>query len=270
MFTYLFSLLREFPTNLYVIAFSLIDYKDDRRSIPWSQFIWVGIPVLFLIDWLWSHRAYPWELLLNRYLGGFYHTWNWNHFFHALPGNDGSWFRLYKAHWLTVWLQFAYINAFILNLWVAVIRSFLLKDVRKMLQYALAGFVLQVPVIVFFYHMVLVQEVWYVKGDPDGLSRGLTGHALLNTVANCFPSMHTSVSFAVLLLSLREKGGFFKWGMVVYCTSVIYATLYLEIHWVIDVIAGIALAYGAVRLSDFILNWIWKRGPKKWMGKLSH
>jgi membrane-associated phospholipid phosphatase len=269
MFSYLFSLLIRFPENLFILGFSLLDHKDDRRSIPWSQFLWIGVPVLALIDWLWNKRSYPWLFLVNDYLGHFHHVWNWNHLFRMIPWNDGSLFRLYKTHWLTVWLQFAYSQAFVLNLWVAIIRSFLIKDVRKMLQYALGGFVLQMPVIIFFYHTVLLQEVWYVKGDPDGLMRGLTGQKLLNTVANCFPSMHTSVAFAILLLALREKGPYFKWGMVFYCASVIYSTLYLEIHWVIDVISGMALAYVAVRLSDIILNLVWNKGPKKLMSRLN-
>jgi membrane-associated phospholipid phosphatase len=268
MFSYLLFLLTRFPENLYVLAFSLLDHKDDRRSLPWSQFLWIGIPLLALIDWLWTKRSYPWLYLAQTYLGSLHHAWNWNSLFLKIPGNDGSFFRLYKTHGLTLWLQFAYSHAFILNLWVAIIRSFLVKDVRKMLQYTLGGFLLQMPFIIFFYHAVLLQEVWYVKGDPDGLARGLSGQQLLNTVANCFPSMHTSVAFAVLLLALREKGPFFKWGMVFYCASVIYSTLYLEIHWVIDVLAGMTLAYVAVRLSDILLNRIWQKGPKKLMSRL--
>ncbi len=32
-----------------------------------------------------------------------------------------------------------------------------------------------------------------------------------------------------------------------------YSTLYLEVHWVLDVIGGMILAYGTVKLVDFVI-----------------
>ena len=66
--------------------------------------------------------------------------------------------------------------------------------------------------------------------------------------------MHTSIAFAMFLLVLREKDKIFKlvWGF--YCLSVIYSTMYLEIHWVIDIFAGLLLGYCTVKLSDYVIN----------------
>ncbi len=57
----------------------------------------------------------------------------------------------------------------------------------------------------------------------------------------------------MFLLALREENKLFKFLFGFFCLSIIYSTLYLEIHWVLDVIAGMALGYIAVKLTDFIL-----------------
>ncbi|WJH36247.1 hypothetical protein N6H14_10565 [Paenibacillus sp. CC-CFT747] len=40
----------------------------------------------------------------------------------------------------------------------------------------------------------------------------------------------------------------------VYGFSIIAATMYLKIHWVLDVAAGMLFAYGCVKLSDWIVG----------------
>jgi membrane-associated phospholipid phosphatase len=87
-------------------------------------------------------------------------------------------------------------------------------------------------------------------GHPDRLQRGWDDAMRLNIGANCFPSMHTSVAYAILLLGSRERSRAFRVMMTVYATSIIVSTLYMEVHWVIDVFGGIALGWAAVKLSD--------------------
>ena len=65
--------------------------------------------------------------------------------------------------------------------------------------------------------------------------------------------MHTSVAFAVLLLSLREKSRTFRWAMVVYSTSIIASTVYMEIHWLVDVFGGLLLAVVSVKIADYVV-----------------
>jgi membrane-associated phospholipid phosphatase len=38
--------------------------------------------------------------------------------------------------------------------------------------------------------------------------------------------------------------------MVIYACSIIFSTMYMAVHWVIDVIAGIGLGHAAVLLAD--------------------
>ncbi|WP_443661049.1 phosphatase PAP2 family protein [Clostridium sp.] len=70
---------------------------------------------------------------------------------------------------------------------------------------------------------------------------------------NGLPSIHKSIAFAMFLLVLRERNTIFKWIWGFFCLSVIYSTMYLEIHWVIDVIAGMIFGFLIVKLVDFVL-----------------
>jgi membrane-associated phospholipid phosphatase len=130
------------------------------------------------------------------------------------------------------------------------VRSLLAFDARKMARYALGAHLLQFPMIMPFYTLFRVDEVWSVLGHPDRLQRGWDTATRLNLGANCFPSMHTSVAFAILLLGLRERSRAFRVMMTVYASAIIVSTMYMEVHWVIDVLAGIGLAYAAVALTD--------------------
>jgi membrane-associated phospholipid phosphatase len=73
--------------------------------------------------------------------------------------------------------------------------------------------------------------------------------------------MHTSVAFAVWLMARGEKSRVFPIAMCVYAFSIIFSTVYMEIHWLIDVAGGFVLGYVAVRLADRILAWAWQPGP---------
>jgi membrane-associated phospholipid phosphatase len=234
---------------LFIVVVSL-DFKKDQNPRPWRSFLPIGLFLLLAIGFLFSKASSFWFWIVHSFLID-YHLWNWNHSFAQIPFNDGAIFRLYKPKPFTFFMRWVYDYGFILAWGASVIRSFLTRNVAKMIRYTLSSHMLQLPIIVPFYSAVMLQEVWYVKGEPDGMARHLTGGELLATVQNCFPSMHTSVSFAILLLALRENGRLYKWTMVSYCALVIYSTLYLEIHWVLDVLGGLLLGYVAVKMVDW-------------------
>jgi membrane-associated phospholipid phosphatase len=147
-----------------------------------------------------------------------------------------------------------YNNGFVLPVLLPLYRAAISKDFKKMIRYGLSGHIVQVFLITPFYLMFHLQEVWYVLGHPDGLARNLSPQAAAGVALNCFPSMHTSIAFAMFLLVIREKSKPFKYIWGAFCLSVIFSTMYLEIHWVIDVFAGMLFAYGTVKLVDFVLD----------------
>ena len=78
----------------------------------------------------------------------------------------------------------------------------------------------------------------------------------VNEAANVFPSLHTSLSVTVAAFAVTTRDEYPLWTPVALwiSTSVVIATMYLGIHWLTDVIGGIALALGAVYLSCRIVD----------------
>ena len=92
----------------------------------------------------------------------------------------------------------------------------------------------------------LVESLLYVQWPDVQL---LTSRVNRNT--NVFPSLHTSLSATVALVAARYRSTYPRWlpVAVVCAASIATATLYLGIHWLTDVVAGLALAYGAVAFA---------------------
>lgn len=66
----------------------------------------------------------------------------------------------------------------------------------------------------------------------------------INENVNVFPSLHTSLSVTVALFGWRTRNVYRLWFpvSVLLAVGVVLSTVYLGIHWVIDVIAGSLLA----------------------------
>ncbi|MBL0387216.1 phosphatase PAP2 family protein [Tumebacillus sp. ITR2] len=239
------------------ILVALLGVQHDQKDIPWKRYLPLGFLALLFPFVMYNYAGSFWEHVAGWQTKSVHHIFKWNDLFNSIPFNDGSFLWVWQPDWLTRFIGWVYWYGFTLSFWACMIRSFFTKDVKKMLHYAFAGFVLQVPLILLFYNTVFLQEVWWVKGLPDMLNpwyRDYTQSEYLVWVQNCFPSMHTSMAFAMLLMAMREKSKAFRWIMGTYCTLIILSTLYLKIHWVLDVLAGMLFAYLVVKLADGILK----------------
>ncbi|PGF14951.1 phosphatidylglycerophosphatase [Natrinema sp. CBA1119] len=78
----------------------------------------------------------------------------------------------------------------------------------------------------------------------------------VNTSTNVFPSLHTSLSATVAAFAWQTRSEFPKWlpVAVVLAASVAISTMYLGIHWGIDVTAGLLLAALCVALSHRLVG----------------
>ena len=113
---------------------------------------------------------------------------------------------------------------------------------------------------ILFYFFVPVYEVWMTAGAPyhythvtnvlfEHVPSASTSEAYALAVNNNFPSLHVALScgIAAALWFGRETwlaipGTFIAAGVTI-------ATMYLGIHWISDVIAGLALAVGAAWIT---------------------
>jgi len=257
----------EYSNYLFFIPFVCFTLKADiRTGIDVKSFLYLALPFLAFIMIIFINGNAIWQSVLRWEIGR--NLFDLNDFFNKLPLNDGAFARVFTTAWFTEYMKFVYNTGFVLAAIVPIVRSALAIDFKKMVRYTLSAHVFQVFLITPLYIAFFLQEVWFVRGHPDMLARVLTPEQTLSTVLNCFPSMHTSIAFAMFLLVLREKDKIFKWVWGIYCISVIYSTMYLEIHWVIDVIAGMIFGYAIVKLVDFVLKKSEAYFPKKILARL--
>ena len=78
----------------------------------------------------------------------------------------------------------------------------------------------------------------------------------VNTNTNVFPSLHTSLSVSVAALAYRYRSLYPRWTpvAVLLAASITASTMYLGIHWATDVVAGVVVAWLAVRLAVHVVN----------------
>lgn len=237
----------------------LTAYSDMRKDVKWVPFIILCIPLFLFLAYICLNGYEIWQSILafERRIGPLF---NLNELFKSIPLNDASFIRIYKNDNLTWFMRLVYNTGYIACPLMCFYRSIIIKDLKKGLRYLCSAHVFQIFLISPFYITCFLQEAWYVLGDPDGVARVFHSQAEKEmTVINCFPSMHTSIAFAAFLLVLREKDKIFKYLWGFYCLSVIYSTLYLEVHWLLDVIGGLILGYFSVKLADFVFGKIDKR-----------
>jgi membrane-associated phospholipid phosphatase len=237
-----------------LLLICLLGVRRDQIDVEWNRFFLFAIPLLGVFFYFYGSGSGFWWKIANWMFEKNRHVFKWDDMMNSIPLNSAGWIRAIKTPGLDKAMMWIYNYGFVLSLWICIVRAFWTKSIKKMLSYALSGHLLQFPLILPFYNLILLHEVWYVKHQPDLLHRTFASqNELLVNVMNCFPSMHTSISFAMLLLALREKDTIFKTMMVTYCASIIFSTMYLQIHWVLDVIAGMLFAWGVVKLADFLL-----------------
>lgn len=75
--------------------------------------------------------------------------------------------------------------------------------------------------------------------------------SVVNQNTNVFPSLHTSLSATVMLFAWRTREDYPIWLIVAsfFGISIIVSTMYLAIHWAIDAVFGLVLAYVAYRIG---------------------
>ncbi|HEX4340400.1 MAG TPA: phosphatase PAP2 family protein [Polyangiaceae bacterium] len=195
-----------------------------------------------------------WFAIAFRLNHASHYLYNANAVMARIPGNDGRFLWSHESVTALEFFRWVYLSGFDMVVWIPVVRSLIGFDAVRTARYALGAHLIQFPLIMPFYTAFRVDEVWTVLGHADRCGRGWSDELRHDLGANCFPSMHTSVAFAVLLIALREKSRIYRWMMIVYSTSIIVSTIYLEIHWLVDVAGGVLLGTVSVRIADAMIS----------------
>jgi membrane-associated phospholipid phosphatase len=246
-----------------LIAFALTAYPD--RVAPTRARLAGGVLFFGLLSTAVAYMPTLWFAIAYRLNHASHYLWNANATMARIPGNDGHFLWSHDSETALSAMRWIYLSGFDMVVWIPVVRSLIGFDAARTARYALGAHLIQFPLIMPFYTAIRVDEVWSVLGHADRCARGWTDEVRLDLGANCFPSMHTSVAFAVLLLSRREKSRVFRWMMFAYSTSIIVSTVYLEIHWLVDVAGGLLLGTLSVRLADLLVTYV-SRVRERWSG----
>lgn len=79
---------------------------------------------------------------------------------------------------------------------------------------------------------------------------------------DAFPSLHTGFSVTILIIIWRHTTNWF-WRIVytIWVAGIVFSTMYLRIHYAIDVVAGIGLAILVTYITPRINDW-WLQAPR--------
>jgi len=249
-----------------VLAVGLVLIKKENT---WSKISYLHFGLFGLILNSINIYTWGWTQLINWEIihGG---VWNFSALFASLQWNDLSFLQGISPWWITSGLRFCYNGGYLCMILIPAVPCFVRGDFLQGWRYVLSGHILQSILIIPLLLLFSVQEIWWVKHIPDGLNRNFTnGIDMLKTSYNCFPSMHTSMAAAMLIVGLKEKDQYFKFGWSLYCLLVILSTVYFPIHWVLDVIAGILFGWISSKVGCSLaekvmslINYIWGKKNK--------
>ena len=182
--------------------------------------------------------------------------WNATGTIYRLEGEFIVWFQDLATPWATAYFSFIYVYGYVFLLVFPVIAYFALADTRPLrellasytLNYVL-GLVCYVIVIAYGPRNVMPELVDALLYDTYPQYQHLTRQVNRNT--NVFPSLHTSLAVTVAFVAYRTRDVYRLWFPIaaVLGLSVAISTMYLGIHWAIDVVAGVGLAAVSVALA---------------------
>lgn len=159
--------------------------------------------------------------------------------------------------WTTPWADVFFTTVYILLFPQAIILCLVLytadRDWPAMRQ-LLAGFVANYLLALPFYLFFPVREAWHfspaVSLRMDAVHPVLMeAYRPLSGIDNCFPSLHTSLAVTAFLVSRDHPRPRLPGLLAVVAGLTILSTVYLGIHWIVDIAAGILLALLCHRIS---------------------
>lgn len=168
--------------------------------------------------------------------------------------------QLFYAPWLTPFLAYFYIVVF-QSVLIASLGIYLFQERNgRQFNATCYAIILNYLIAVPFYLLLPVKEVWafnpnvhfyMLEAFPnfETVYRGLSG------LDNCLPSLHTSVSVTLALLAARSSNKRWAWFAGINAAIIIFTIFYMGIHWLTDMLGGLALAGFSVavayKLADF-------------------
>jgi len=229
-----------------------------------------GQVLSWLLDWQITNIIYSLEgdlvAHLQTYLTGDFLT---------LPVLTGLTARIHEytgvapADQVTAFFSLVYVYGYVFLMvfpFFAYLSNNRMDTFRKlMLAYAFnytIGVVCYVLFISYGPRNLLYPEVQSLMYEWWPRSQFVTGE--INSNTNVFPSLHSSISATVALLAYRTRDIYPAWLYIStpIALAVIVSTMFLGIHWGVDVVAGVGLAVVSIVLADHVTD---EHGENAWL-----
>ncbi|WP_396613815.1 phosphatase PAP2 family protein (plasmid) [Haloferax sp. S1W] len=187
--------------------------------------------------------------------------WNVTGHIYAVEGNFVASVQSLATPTLTAVLSTVYLSGYVFLLTFPFV-AYLVADDRRPLKLTAVAYAAN-------YAIGLTCYILFISYGPRNLLPGqvesllystypqtqiLTGEVNVNT--NVFPSLHTSLSVTASILAVRTRHIYPSWAVFapVLASAVAFATMYLGIHWGVDVVAGFVLGIGSVRIGEWAVE----------------
>ncbi|MFA9416208.1 phosphatase PAP2 family protein [Natrinema sp. HArc-T2] len=222
----------------------------DRRLTEISPY--VGVTALFFLG---KRATHGHSLRLSRAL-----DWDLTAEIYAIEGEFVAVMQDVVPEATLEFFSAMYMFGFPFLLVTALVLYFLLPTQRH-LKELLIAYLLNYFIGTLLYTLFIVYGPRNHLSSVDGLmysfypqTQEVTAAVSANT--NVFPSLHTSLAVVVMLFAWRSREEYPRWfGISSFVTScVVFSTMYLGIHWLIDVLAGVLLALGSVIGAERIVT----------------
>ncbi|KKO52314.1 phosphoesterase PA-phosphatase [Paenibacillus sp. DMB20] len=165
---------------------------------------------------------------------------------------EGSFVRhlqdFFYSPWITPVLAYFYLLVF-QALIIGSLGVYLIQQNKALVYSTCYAILINYAIAIPFYLLFPVNEVW--SYPPAGVTFHMldvfpdfeTIYRPLSGLDNCFPSLHTSLSMTMALLSFRS--GNKRWMIItgVSAALIIFSIFYLGIHWASDMFAGLVLSF---------------------------
>lgn len=183
--------------------------------------------------------------------------WNITPLIQAIENGLVAAIQSFATPWVTTFFSFAYIYGYAFLVVFPYVAYWVHDDSTPLRQTILA--------YASNYGLGLVLYTLFISYGPRNLRYGTVKPLLydvypqvqlltssVNANTNVFPSLHASLSITVLFLAYRTRETYPNWFLLslVLTASVVVSTMYLGIHWALDVVAGALVALVSVRIAE--------------------
>lgn len=202
-------------------------------------------------------------LVVNRYLRTTAQDLSWivgieiTSAIYAVEGGLVPWIQSHAWPPLTAFFSATYVYGYVFLLTFPIVAYLALADGRPLRKICLAysynyalGLCLYVLFVAYGPRNLLPDLVESLMYTTWPESQVLTSQVNANT--NVFPSLHASLSTTVVLIAYRTRQTYPTWFSLssALAIAIMVSTMYLGIHWGLDVLAGIGLGIASVVSAD--------------------